>query len=713
MKRPFFVAGAAAFGAVALCMTLPQRIVPFAFAVLFAADFCICFFRKKEALRTLLAATAAAVLGALLFFARAALVAEPSFTLCGRIVSVCGRLAEPPEDASAGARLVLQNCEINGTRTGLTVTVYVSDPAGVRLFDTVTCAGVRLADPPAKDEYYYHTLSSGRWLTGFANAAAVTEAYDGHSPFYHVALLRQKAKTALLAALPPDEAGIAAALLLGDESGLSADFRAGLRIAGASHIFAVSGMHLSLWAGVIFFALRAGAKTKKWANLATAVFVVFYAALTGFSPSVLRAGIMLLTVLFGRVIRLAADPLNSLGLAAFALLCANPFLAGNVSFLLSFFATAAILALFPFFFLRNRDRDLPHLLRAPGTAAVNAVGLSFCVLFFTVPVSGIFFGGVSLLSPVSSLLGTLPAEGVMLTAAGGALFGAIRPVSAALFRLTGLFAGMIETLISRLSAASFLYTGVQPNLIVLWYAGTLACAAAVYFLTKKNRQAVVDLLVFSAALILLVSGAAQLSAARAARVRLFAVGNVTAVCLECGGEAYLLGAGGDYGQARALEEKLAAAGIAEPTALILPGAGAAESGQTPYFAGRFRFDAVFTATQTKKFFPDAADYRCAPCFQLDLPGGCRYTNLSGGAFCAGVLEGRTRTVFSFSPANDFSAYPALQTGDCLICRGDMPKGVDPAGFRRIYVLTDKSGAALGLPANAVSLADGGDKNLLV
>ena len=713
MKRPLFVAGLSAFCAIALCMTLPQRTLTLLFAALFAADLLVCFLRKKEALRVLLAVTAAGTLGALLFVARAALLAEPSFALCGTSSAVCGRLAEPPEDASGGARLVLRDCRINGRKTGLAVTVYVSEPTDAALFDTVECAGVRFREPPAKDEYYYHTLSSGCWLSGYASAAAVTRRYDGGSPLYKIARLRLRAAETLSDALPPEEAGIAAALLLGKTEGLSAGFRAGLRTAGASHIFAVSGMHLSLWAGVIYFVLRARAKAKAWASFAAAAFILFYAALTGFSPSVLRAGIMLLTVLGGRVVKKAADPLNSLGLAALVLLCLDPFLAGNVSFLLSFFATAAILALFPFFFVPERERGLRRWLRAPGTAAVNAAGLSFCVLFFTVPVSGIFFGGVSLLSPVSSLLGTLPAEGVMLTAAGGLLFGFLKPVSALFFRLTALFAGAIETLIRRLSAADFLYTGVRPQTVILWYLGTLACAAAVYVLTKKNRQAVVDLLVCSAALILIAGGAVRLSGTGAARVRLLACGNVTAVCLNCGEETYLIGAGGGYEEARAAETKLTNAGIIQPAALILPGEGAAESGQLPYFSARYRFGAVFTAPECRKFFPDTAVYRCAPCFRLDLPGGCRYTNLSGGAFCAGLLEGRTRLVFSFSPGNDFSACPALRSGDCLVCRGGLPRGVDPADFRRIFVLTDKTGAALSLPANAVSLADCGDLELLL
>lgn len=712
MKRPLFTAGLSAFCGIVLCMALGLRAL-FAFAALLAADLVFCLLRKKEALRVLLTATAAGALGALLFFAHTAFRTEPSFAFCGTTATVCGQLAEPPAAAGGSTRLVLKNCEIGGAKTRYTVTVYVTDPGGAALFDTVACEGVQFWERPAQDEFYYHTLSSGRWLGGYARQAAVTAVYGGDSPGYRIALLRQKAEANLYAALPQEEAGIAAALLLGRTDGLSAEFRTGLRIAGASHIFAVSGMHLSLWAGVFFFVLRARAKTKKWANLAAAAFVVFYAALTGFSPSVLRAGIMLLTVLCGRMLKKAADPLNSLGLAAFLLLCVNPFLAGNVSFLLSFFATAAILVLFPYFFLPERDRDAARLLRAPGTAAVNAAGLSFCVLFFTVPVSGIFFGGVSLLSPVSSLLGVLPAEGVMLTSAGGLLFGFLRPVSTLLFRLAAVFAGMIETMVDRLSAADFLYTDVTPALVILWYLITLACAAAVYYLTKKNRQAVVDLLVFSAALALIAGGGARLAAANAVRVRLINSGNVTAVCVKSGGGAYLIGAGGSYDEARNTADALTRAGVLQPDALILPGAGAAESGQLPYFSERYRFDAVFTAAEARKFFPDTETYGCAPCFRLELPGGAVYTNFSAGAFTAGLLEGRTKLVFSYSPANDFSAFPALQTGDCLVCRGGLPKGIDPANYRRIFVLTDKPGAALSLPANAVSLADTGDLELLL
>ena len=69
-------------------------------------------------------------------------------------------------------------------------------------------------------------------------------------------------------------------------------------------------------------------------------FVLFFMGLAGFSPSVTRAGIMMLLYLGGFLLRREPDSLNSLGLAALVILFANPFAAADLGMLLSFSATA-------------------------------------------------------------------------------------------------------------------------------------------------------------------------------------------------------------------------------------------------------------------------------------------------------------------------------------------------------------------------------------
>lgn len=694
-------------------MTLKKLWILLLFAALFAADLFFCFKRNKRALGVLLAVTAAGTLCALSFYLRLEVKTEPAFALCGKTAAVCGRVTEtaPTEN---GAAFVLENCEINGRQTGLSVTVYASSPPEAALWDTARFTSVRFAAAPRKTVFLYHTLSEGRVLTGFARGGEVAASYRGGSPRYRIALLRRDAQARIFSALPEPDAGIASALLLGTSDTLPDSFRSALRTAGASHIFAVSGMHLSVWCGVIFLVLQRRARTKLWANAGVIGFLLFFVFFTGFSVSVLRAGLMLFTVLCGRLLKKPADGLNSLGFSVCVLLLANPFLAGNVSFLLSALATTAILLLFPLFRVNGGPkRSAAAVLRAPGEASANGAVLSLCALLFTLPVSGAFFGGISLLAPVSSFFCALPAEGAMLSAAGGLCLRFWPAASDLCFRGSAVCCGAIRTLTDRLQALDFLYVGVRNDLVVIWYVGTPIAAAAAYLLSKRNFKNAVNALLFSAALLLTACGALRLAETGKTTLHLTANGNAAAVCLETGGSAILIGAGGDYEAAQRTETALLNAGIVRLDALIVPSDAETESGQLSFFAGRFRARRLFTAAPLSKFAPDAELCRTAPCFSLRLPGGETYRNLNFGGLCAGLLEGETKVVFSFSPANDFSACPALQSGDCLICRAGLPKGIDPAAFGRIFVLTDKSAAALSLPPNAVSLADAGNVDLIL
>lgn len=718
MKRPLFAAGLTAFLALLLCMTLTITVFTAISAALFAAGMVVCVLRKKRLLRPALALTAVWVTASLLFYAHYLLRVKPSFALYGQTVSVEGRLSAPPEQREGGPVCRLERCRINGKQTAQTVTVYLGAGAAedAALYDTVRFPKVRMYDAPEASVFFFHTISNDAWLNGRAYTGEVTNRYTGSSPLYLIAKLRHSASRRLRAALPTEQAEIAAALLLGENGALSQRLKSRLRIAGASHIFAVSGMHLALWSAVIFLLLRKSAKTKRWANAGAGGFVLFYIVLTGFSPSVLRAGIMLLTIYIGRMLRLQPDPRNSLGLAALLQLAWNPFLAGNVSFLLSFFATAAILILAPGFSVRVSGKpSLFVRLQRQGAAVVNGVTLSLCVLFFTVPVSALFFGGVSLLSPVSSVVCTLPAQGVMLAGAAGLLLGFFPSAAALCFRLSGFCATLLSRAAQRLAKADFLYLSVNKTHVLLWYALTLILCVVVYYFSHKKKRAVINLLLLSVFFVLIFSGAQRLARRGETRLLLPDAGNATALCLQFDGCVnYMIGAGETRAQTRAALDWLADEGALRMDGLIVPDAFKSESGQMEYVGKTALPRTVFTAVKADKFFPDAEVCRCAENFRLTLPNGTTYTNRCEDTLCAGLLEGGSRVVFSYSPANDFThADPAFRAGDCLVCREALPQGLDPAAFRLIFVLTDKSGAALDLPPNAKSVHDLGGTIVLL
>jgi competence protein ComEC len=144
----------------------------------------------------------------------------------------------------------------------------------------------------------------------------------------------------------PEVQGLLNALIIGDRSRISETTRQDFNRAGVSHLLAISGLHIGIVASVVFFlANRLMCRVKPllwrgWTRKASALValppVVVYGVVAGFSPSTQRAvlmvGIFLLTFLMAK----EQDSLNTLALAALAILMVDPPSLFSISFQLSF-----------------------------------------------------------------------------------------------------------------------------------------------------------------------------------------------------------------------------------------------------------------------------------------------------------------------------------------------------------------------------------------
>ena len=234
--------------------------------------------------------------------------------------------------------------------------------------------------------------------------------------------------------IPADAAGLPRAMLTGDRSGLSDEARSDLTMAGASHILAVSGLHVSMLMAILWLLAGRGLLS----TLLGLPLLVIYALMTGASPSVLRAAIMLLPLLLAPPLREESDTPTSLSLAAAVLLLDNPWAIANLSFQLSFAAVAGLLLVTPPLLrtlealppvrrllgwnglkglpLRLR-RHLLRLLRLPVHWFCGSVSASLGALLFTTPIAAAAYGRVPVYGILTNLLVLIPA-GLCL---GGAL----------------------------------------------------------------------------------------------------------------------------------------------------------------------------------------------------------------------------------------------------------------------------------------------------
>ena len=150
-----------------------------------------------------------------------------------------------------------------------------------------------------------------------------------------------------------DELALISALTVGYKQKIEPDQRQAFIASGATHILAVSGLHV----GIIFVFLtrffkliRANSKHLTWIRIGAIILLLWgFAFITGLTPSVCRATIMFSLVSIGTLSRQQNCIFNVIFLSAFLLLIVNPFSIYDVGFQLSYLAVLGILAFQPYF----------------------------------------------------------------------------------------------------------------------------------------------------------------------------------------------------------------------------------------------------------------------------------------------------------------------------------------------------------------------------
>jgi competence protein ComEC len=142
--------------------------------------------------------------------------------------------------------------------------------------------------------------------------------------------------------LSADDAGMLNAMLFGDRTGLNRALRLGFERTGSFHLFVVSGMHVALLAGLMFWVTRRLRMSEWLATLLTIALTAGYALLTGFGVPVQRALWMVAIFLAARLLSRDRNVLNALGAAALGVLVWSPGSLFEASFQMTFLAIVAI-----------------------------------------------------------------------------------------------------------------------------------------------------------------------------------------------------------------------------------------------------------------------------------------------------------------------------------------------------------------------------------
>jgi competence protein ComEC len=166
--------------------------------------------------------------------------------------------------------------------------------------------------------------------------------------------VREAIDKRIRAILPGDNGAIASALITGKRDTISTPVNEAMYVSGLAHVLSISGYHMAVVAGIVFFALRAlfalmpafGNRhpIKKWAALAALGAAAFYLVLSGAEVATQRSFIMIAIVLIGVMADRPTLTFRTLTVAALGVLLFAPEAIVHPSFQMSFAATLALVA---------------------------------------------------------------------------------------------------------------------------------------------------------------------------------------------------------------------------------------------------------------------------------------------------------------------------------------------------------------------------------
>ena len=135
------------------------------------------------------------------------------------------------------------------------------------------------------------------------------------------------------------------AFILGKSSYIDNERYNNYKINGVTHLFALSGLHVSLFSGIILLILNKLKLNEKLSFIITSMFLIFFSFIASFTPSILRATIFFILSSLNKIYYTFIKPKNILFLTFSILIFKNPFYIFDTGFILSFTITYFILLL--------------------------------------------------------------------------------------------------------------------------------------------------------------------------------------------------------------------------------------------------------------------------------------------------------------------------------------------------------------------------------
>ena len=389
--------------------------------------------------------------------------------------------------------------------------------------------------------------TEGIFLLAYPVGQCTVEKADDLPMRHYPAVWRHQLLNRIRQVLPGECGAFAAALLLGERTGISYEMNTAFKVGGISHIIAVSGLHVSILFSLVYALL---ARRRVLSCLIGIPVLFLFAAIAGFTPSITRACIMQSLMLIAMVINREYDGPTALSFAALVMLLVNPLTILSVSFQLSM---GCMMGIFLFsekireYLLQLGSRYIRKEYKFwrklwQGIAASVSVSLSACVM--TTPMIAYYFGCISIVGVLTNLLilwiVSFIFYGLIICLVLSILSMSVAQFLAGIVSIFIQFVLKTALLISSLPMAAA-YT--SNTYVIFWLIGTYVILAVFLMQKKKDPKLLLTGIAFAFLLTQLFSWLEPLQ--DDFRVTMLDVGQGQSILLQSDGKTFLVDCGGD------------------------------------------------------------------------------------------------------------------------------------------------------------------------
>ncbi len=361
-----------------------------------------------------------------------------------------------------------------------TVLLYVR-PYPTYSYGDVLLASGELKEPVSFEDFDYadYLAREGVHSMMLYPKIEVLDTGKGSPPLAWLYSLRHRLSENIAEVMPEPQAALVQGIVLGMRGNIPSSLETNFALSGTAHLLAISGLHLSIVAGIL---LATGSRLfgrKYYIYIwLTLVAIWLYASITGMRPPVLRASIMVSLFLAAELLGRQRSAITALTFAAAVMVGISPQVLWDASFQLSFLAMVGLMFVSPW--LQVQGRRAVNATLGEGNAAASTAGYindTFCVTLGIIivvwPLIAYYFGIVSLVAPLATFLALPALPGIIVTGALTAVVGIIAlPVAYVFGWLSWLFASYMLAVVNGMAAfpLSSINTGtIDARLVWVYY----------------------------------------------------------------------------------------------------------------------------------------------------------------------------------------------------------------------------------------------------